>query len=329
MAKSPRYDFDAIDLDSGNVHADVVNFVPPGSRVLELGPATGYMSHAFAGRDCKVVGIEFDPEMAERAAAFCERMIVGDLDRLDLEAELGDDRFDAIVSADVIEHLKDPLGALRRLRPFLKERGRFVISIPNVAHGSVRLALLSGRFQYGDWGLLDSTHLRFFTRETFERTLDEANLDLVDLRPHELPLAAAEIEWDAAVIPAGLPEALEAEPDARAYQFVALAVPKGDDASAGRERGHAAAHASDGPTLRETIEAQEQGRLGAETEDLRGEVEGLRAENLRLTVRLERILASPPARAYAALRRLPGMDAVRRRRQAGFEAELKRRDKRP
>jgi GT2 family glycosyltransferase/SAM-dependent methyltransferase len=321
MADSPRYDFDEIDLDSGNVHADVVNFVEPGSRVLELGPATGYMSHAFVGRGCQVVGIEYDAGMAARAEVFCERMIVGDLDRLDLEAELGEDRFDAIVSADVIEHLKDPLGALRRLRPFLKEGGRFVISIPNIAHGSVRLALLSGRFEYGDWGLLDSTHLSFFTRETFERTLDEAGLELVELRPHELPLAAAEIKWDPAVLPAGLPEALEAEPEARAYQYVSLAVPKAESSTA-RSAGAAA---GDAPTLREAMDRQAAERLRAETEPLREEVEALRAENLRLGVRLERILASPPARAYSALRKVPGMDAVRRRRQAGFEAEVERR----
>ncbi len=129
---SPRYDFEEIDLDSGGVHADVVNFVQEGSRVLELGPATGYMSRVFAERGCTVVGVEVDAAMAERAAGFCERLIVGDLDTLDLEAELGDERFDAIVSADVIEHLKDPLGTLRRLRRFLGDDGRFVISIPNV-----------------------------------------------------------------------------------------------------------------------------------------------------------------------------------------------------
>jgi SAM-dependent methyltransferase len=325
MADSPRYDFDEIDLNSGNVHADVVNFVKPGSRVLELGPATGYMSHAFVGRGCEVVGIEYDPGMAERAAAFCERMIVGDLDRLDLAAELGDDRFDAIVSADVIEHLKDPLGALQRLRPFLKEGGRFVISIPNIAHGSVRLALLTGRFEYGDWGLLDSTHLSFFTRESFERTLDEAGLELVELRPHELPFAFAEVKFDEAALPTGIVEALEAEADARAYQYVALVVPKGEAASGSRERPTAGA----APTLREEMNAREAERLRTETEALRGELQGLRSENLRLGVRLERILASPPAKAYAALAKLPGMDAVRRRRQAGFEAEVKRRDQQP
>ena len=273
--------------------------------MLELGPATGYTSRAFAERGYAVVGIEFDPGMAARGAAFCERMIVGDLDRLDLEAELGEDRFDAIVSAGAIEHLKDPLGALRRLRPFLKEGGRFVISIPNVAHGSVRLALLSGRFEYRDLGLLDSTHLRFFTRGTFERLLEEAGLDLLELRPHELPLAAAEIEFDAAVLPAGLPEALEAEADARAYQFVALATPKADGGSAPAEASPTEPGTSAPPTLREAMDAREEERVRAETQGLREEVAALRVENERLSARLNRILATPPARVYAALRR-PG-----------------------
>jgi len=301
---TPRYDFDEIDLDSGNVHADVVNFVKPGSWVLELGPATGYMSRAFVGRGCSVVGIEFDPGMAERAAAVCERVIVGDLDQLDLRAELGDDRFDAIVSADVIEHLKDPLGALRRLRPFLKEGGRFVISLPNIAHASVRLALLSGRFEYRDWGLLDSTHLRFFTRETFEQLLDQAELDLAELRPHELPAAAAEIEFDESVLPAGLVGALEADPDARAYQFVALVVPKGGNEDTVTKTPSAEPGSRDTPTLRQAMDEQVDERVRAVTQGLREEATALREENERLSTRLDRILASPPARAYAALRRL-------------------------
>jgi SAM-dependent methyltransferase len=302
MADAPRYDFDMIDLDSGNVHADVVNFVEPGSRVLELGPATGYMTRAFTEqRGCSVVGIEFDPRMAERAAAVCERVVVGDLDHLDLEAELGDDRFDAIVSADVIEHLKDPLGALCRLRPFLREGGRFVISLPNVAHASVRLALLSGRFEYRARGLLDSTHLRFFTRETFEGLLDEAGLDLVELRPHELPATATEIEFDETTLPEGLAGALEADPDARAYQFVALTVPKGSGASTARP-GAPAARAA--PTLREATDTQREQQVRGEIEVLRGEIEALQEQNAQLLVRLDRILATPPVKAYLALRRL-------------------------
>src|SRR3954449_2739807 len=93
----PRYDFDKVDLESGSVHADVVRLVAGAPRVLELGPATGYMSRAFAEAGSAVVGIEIDPEMAERAEEFCERVVVGDLDKVDLIAALGDERFDAIV----------------------------------------------------------------------------------------------------------------------------------------------------------------------------------------------------------------------------------------
>ena len=93
-------------------------------------------------RGCAIVGIELEPGAAAAAAVHCERMVVGDLDALDLDAELGEDRFDVIVAADVLEHLKDPAGTLGRLRPFLAPGGYFVISLPNVAHADVRLALL-------------------------------------------------------------------------------------------------------------------------------------------------------------------------------------------
>jgi O-antigen biosynthesis protein len=222
---APRYDFEGIDLDSDSVHADVVKLVDEGSRVLELGPATGYMTHAFAERGCTVVGIELDPEMALKAEQFTERMIVGDIDRLDLDEELGAERFDAIVAADVLEHLRDPLKVLVELKKYLKPDGAFVISIPNVAHGSVRLSLLSGRFDYQEIGLLDSTHLRFFTRESFEELLDEAELGLAVLHRHELNLDASEVPFDIDAVPPEIRERLESDPDARTYQYVVKAKP--------------------------------------------------------------------------------------------------------
>jgi 2-polyprenyl-3-methyl-5-hydroxy-6-metoxy-1,4-benzoquinol methylase len=223
--QAPRYDFDAIDLESGSTHADVVLLVGEHRRVLELGPATGYMSRAFKARGCTVVGIELDAEMARQAEPHLERLIVGDLDELDLEAELGDERFDAIVAADVLEHLVDPLAVLRRLEPFLADDGAFVLSIPNVAHGSVRLALLEGRFDYQDIGLLDRTHKTFFTRQSLEQMLDDAELGLAELRRHDLNLDASEVPFDPAAVPEDLRRRLDEDPDARTYQFVVKAVP--------------------------------------------------------------------------------------------------------
>jgi 2-polyprenyl-3-methyl-5-hydroxy-6-metoxy-1,4-benzoquinol methylase len=350
---APRYDFDAIDIESGSVHADVVRLVGDASRVLELGPATGYMSRAFTDRGCTVVGIEIDPEMGERAGKFCERVIVGDLDTLDLAAELADERFDAIVAADVLEHLKDPLALLIRLRPFLKPDGCLVISVPNVAHGSVRLALLSGHFEYQEIGLLDSTHLRFFTRETLERLLDEAELGLAELHRHELNLDASEVPFDTAVVTAQLRDELERDPDARTYQFVIKAIPMEREGLRELQRRlrevaelrHLAGRAGEleaklakiagreGELRRALIDAHDQLlRRDAEIEGLHkdaqrrdAEIEEAYAEALRLRVRIDRILGSPPGRIYAALRRLPGLRAVQRRRKAGFDAEVAKR----
>lgn len=326
---SPRYDFDGIDLDSGSVHADVVKLVPEGSRVLELGPATGYMSRVLTERGCTVVGVELDPDMAEQAREFCERVIVGDLDVLDLKAELDQERFDAIVAADVIEHLKDPLSALTSLKPFLMPEGHLVISVPNIAHGSIRLALLSGRFEYREKGLLDSTHLRFFTRETLAKLLDDAELGVVDLHRHEVDFDVSEVEFDDEVVPAELRRELEQDEDARTYQFVVKAAAMEQEGmreiqarrretaelqakvealegAAAREAEcrQALADAEGQLALRDTAIAQWEERHAADTGVLRGEIEDLRAERDRLQARRDRILASPPARLYRSLRRL-------------------------
>jgi 2-polyprenyl-3-methyl-5-hydroxy-6-metoxy-1,4-benzoquinol methylase len=343
---SSRHDFEEIDLESGSVYADVVGLVPEGSRVLELGPATGYMSEAFRRRGCTVVGIEHDPDMAAGAERFCERVIVGDLDDLDLAAALGEERFDAIVAADLLEHLKDPLAALRRLRPFLEPDGAFVVAIPNVAHGSVRLALLRGHFDYREIGLLDSTHLTFFTRESFEAMLDEAELGLAELHRHELNLDASEVPFDADAVPPGLREEIESEPDARAYQFVAKALPMGREGlreiqarlrelaelrlAASRtvelERALAELAGREGELRRSMIDAHDQLlRRDSELARRDEELDAISAQLVATTVLLDQIRSSPPYRAYTALKQMPGLSSLRQRREASYAAELAKR----
>jgi 2-polyprenyl-3-methyl-5-hydroxy-6-metoxy-1,4-benzoquinol methylase len=219
-----QYDF-VVDLDSDNTHANVIRLVGEGRRVLELGPASGYMSEILRERGCTVVGVELDADMASQAARFCERVIVGDLDTLDLDEELGEDRFDVIVAADVLEHLKDPLQALRALRAFLRPEGYFVASLPNIAHASVRLALLEGRFDYRDLGLLDRTHLRFFTHQSIALLFDEAELAVLEIHRQDAPIDTTEIAVDLDAVPAEVLRELKRDPDASTYQFVIKAVP--------------------------------------------------------------------------------------------------------
>jgi O-antigen biosynthesis protein len=221
---SYQYDF-VVDLGSDNTHANVIKLIGEGRRVLELGPASGYMSEILRERGCTVVGIEIDAEMADQAARFCERVIVGDLDALDLEAELEEDHFDVIVAADVLEHLKDPLRLLKELRAFLSPGGYFVVSLPNVAHASVRLALLEGRFEYQDLGLLDRTHLHFFTHESIGQLFDEAELAMVEIHRQEAPIDTTEIAVDLEAVPPEIIRELKQDRDALTYQFVIKAVP--------------------------------------------------------------------------------------------------------
>lgn len=93
-----------------------------------------------------------------------------------------------IVYGDVLEHLSDPARVLASLNHSLREDGIVIVSVPNVAHIWVRLQLLLGRFDYADRGILDRTHLRFFTRRSFLRLLAEAKLALVELMPTPVPL---------------------------------------------------------------------------------------------------------------------------------------------
>jgi O-antigen biosynthesis protein len=213
------------DDSPGSTHNLVVGLVEPGSRVLEFGCATGYMSQVLRDRlDATVVGVELQAEAAQEAMAHCERVLVGDAEVLDLEAELGGERFDAVIFADVLEHLRDPASLLRRVRPFVAECGSVIASIPNVAHASVRMALLAGSFRYQEQGLLDETHLRFFTREGIQDLLEGSGYVATQWLRRRMEPEETEIP-----VPSSLPKEARAwataAPDATTYQFVVRAVP--------------------------------------------------------------------------------------------------------
>jgi SAM-dependent methyltransferase len=129
--------------------------------------------------------VERDPAQAERARAKCQDVIVADLAEA---APKLPGPFDAIIYGDVLEHLSDPLSALLAVNPSLAPGGLVVVSVPNVAHLWVRLALLGGRFDYTDRGILDRTHLRFFTRRTLLALLAEAGLAVSALHVTPVPL---------------------------------------------------------------------------------------------------------------------------------------------
>ncbi len=145
---------------------EVARLVPAGAReVLDIGCASGAFGAALKAERpwVRVRGIEPVAEQAERARARLDDVSVGGADA---GPPAGWPRPDCVVFADVLEHVVDPWTTLRRYRDFLLPGGVLVLSLPNVAHGSVLRGLLRQRWDYADDGILDRTHLRFFTRET-------------------------------------------------------------------------------------------------------------------------------------------------------------------
>ncbi|HEX2119013.1 MAG TPA: methyltransferase domain-containing protein [Acidimicrobiales bacterium] len=237
----PRYDTDVDLSNRNNSHTLMVELVGGTKRVLDVGCATGYLAKALVERGCTVTGVEFDTEAAEEARPHLERLILGDIETMDLAETFGDERFDVVVFGDVLEHLRDPLPVLRKVREVLADRGSVVASIPNIAHGSVRLALLAGRFDYQPLGLLDSTHVRFFTRSSIEDLFREAGLVPIDVRRttagfFDTPVRVAETEFAPEVV-----DAVLADPESSTYQFVLRAVPDDADAAVSKLRADAEA----------------------------------------------------------------------------------------
>jgi 2-polyprenyl-3-methyl-5-hydroxy-6-metoxy-1,4-benzoquinol methylase len=153
-------------------HMKLVEAVGRDGRVLDVGCSSGYLSKPLSERGNAIVGIELDPEAAREAERWCERVLVGDLETMELPLEPAS--FDVAVCGDVVEHLRDPRSALARLRPFLKPGGRLVVSTPNIANWAMRLSLLAGRWRYTDRGFLDRTHTHLFTRATLVETVEAA-----------------------------------------------------------------------------------------------------------------------------------------------------------
>jgi 2-polyprenyl-3-methyl-5-hydroxy-6-metoxy-1,4-benzoquinol methylase len=157
----------------GGSHRRILEAVPPGSRVLDVGCASGYLAALLSERGCTVVGFERDPAAAALAREHCEEVVVGDLESAG-DREAIPAGFGVVVIGDVLEHLADPWGALRFVRGLLAPGGIVVVSIPNVAAWPVRLDLLRGSFDYAEFGILDRTHLRFFTRASARALVRDA-----------------------------------------------------------------------------------------------------------------------------------------------------------
>jgi methionine biosynthesis protein MetW len=157
----------------------LAELVPIGSRVLDVGCGTGALSCIIADtRNAKIIGIEPN---SDRAAAARARGLEVHEEPFTSAALQMLERFDVIVFADVLEHVAHPGDFLQLAHRALLPGGRVIASVPNVAHWSVRLDLLRGRFDYQPVGIRDATHLRWFTAETIRLLFESNGLRVVSL----------------------------------------------------------------------------------------------------------------------------------------------------
>lgn len=201
--------------------------------VLDLGCGSGALGeHLSSVKFCTVDGATFNREEAACAQKHYRRVDVIDLEVADLTTLFPQGHYDAVVCADVLEHLRHPEMVLTAIRSLLKPDGKLLVSVPNAGYCGLLAELLQGEFKYREEGLLDRTHLRFYTRQSLLRFLSEEHwtVDLLDTITLKVPDSEFSVAFD--LLPPAVSRYLLATPDAQVYQFIGIASPR---TTAGRQ----------------------------------------------------------------------------------------------
>lgn len=215
---------EAVDPEAtNNPHSYALQMTGSGHRVLEVGCSVGHVTEHLVAAGNTVVGVEIDPKAAAAAERFAERVHVLDLDVTPV-SQVEHARFDVIILGDVLEHLRDPGAALADVLTLLEPGGRVIVSVPNVAHIDVRLMLLEGRWEYQGTGLLDATHLRWFTKSSLRAMLASAGLVATRLERVRIGRYGSDIVFETERPWIDAIGFIEADPEAHTFQFVVEAV---------------------------------------------------------------------------------------------------------
>jgi methionine biosynthesis protein MetW len=167
---------------TGTSQWTICDWMPEGIRVLDIGCAGGSLAQCLRRvKHCRVTGVEKDASLAGKARLCCEKIVLGDAESPLVLAKIRGP-FDAVVFADVLEHLKRPEDVLKASRRLLKPDGHAYVSVPNVANWRIRLGLLAGRFAYTETGILDRSHVRFFTRRSAAAMLRACGYEPVGMK---------------------------------------------------------------------------------------------------------------------------------------------------
>lgn len=263
------YDYE-IDLSRTDLApAAIYRLVGTDRRVLDVGGANGNLARLLTAAGNEVTVVDLDPDWVAAAAVGTHRAVVVDLESTPLSTVFPTERFDVVVLADVLEHLRRPESVLAGVADVLAPSGDVIVSLPNVAHADIRLALLEGRWEYADSGLMDRTHLRWFTLAGLLQLVGAADFHIVHLERIRRPIGRTALG-----IGAHSPElirALEAHAESDTYQFVAVL--RRGPAPAGLPS--VATPEPFSTTVLETAEAARRAALSAELAQARAQCEEL------------------------------------------------------
>lgn len=190
--KTHKYDYEVKD---GGAPSKVISMVGSNARVLELGSGPGSITRNLSANGCEVVALDIDETALERVQQYARFSYHCDLDQPGWPSQLpAIGRFDAVVAADVFEHLRHPETSLLNVHDFLNESGSLVLSLPHVGHAAILACQLNSDFRYQSSGLLDRTHIRFFGLQNMQELLESARFKIIEIdyvirRPENTELA--------------------------------------------------------------------------------------------------------------------------------------------
>jgi O-antigen biosynthesis protein len=177
-----KYRYATFNNNEFESHKLVYNMIEPNSKVLDIGCATGYFAKELLKKNCETCGVDIDENALKIAIRYCKKVEVSNLDEVH-SFPFPKKSFDCVLLLDVIEHLAHPENILAIAKLYLKDNGSVIVSVPNIAHASIRWMLSMGEFQYADTGILDSTHLHFYTKKSLGEVLKVAGYKILKFVP--------------------------------------------------------------------------------------------------------------------------------------------------
>lgn len=176
-----------LDNQKNNPWNIAFDMIEKNSRVLDVGCSNGALGESLIKlKNCIVDGIEMDKGDFKKAKEVLNKTYNLSMEEFLRSASVDNDKYDVILFMDVIEHLYNPVEVLAKTKKLLNSNGMIIFSIPNMAHISTRLMLMAGEFEYGNTGLLDNTHLHFYTKKEIERIFAESGYSSIDFNRVEV-----------------------------------------------------------------------------------------------------------------------------------------------